>query len=957
MWQADGTIELPKKLDLNEWIQFCLDSQDPVDRQVALEELSHGGVPPYLAARLSEMSARDESEVCRKLAAWIESIERCRSTLRKELKKFSFAPEAVKEILASEEPAAGQVLLQNLRRAPTDEVLDQWRQLLNSADDPTLVKTGLTILSRFGNSEDADLAPLFLVDANPDVASAALGLLAQQSPLAFKSAVVQALKSSSLKLRLHAVHLLRRIDEDEALKYLNALLLHKNPLVRQSALREIMLVPFDRVENMLLQYLGRETNPLLLVKGGLIGCFNPDPKFPLMIYDILLLSHGSKKHIMQLVLRHIVESIKAAGVLTESYEEFLAQLKQKLALKKSRLIIRCAARDLQSDDVNIRFSAVERLSTYAGYPSIVKTLKAHLDHESSPEIKTQIELLVSDKSQTPAELRAPDIDKFMAMTNTEKRRMITAIRTDEQFTAMRHFLAILLKKDLHKSLILETIRLIGNIGSRIDSAAILPFLNSADTALSAATIRALGKIDNDALLPYINQFLTHDDPRIKTASLESYLYADKEGALQYIASMLTAPTLGTRRIGATLLPLLDFSSAEPLLWHMLKYEADTDLRVQAGYMIAANPTRDGIEKLYAQTHEKNGELKPDFEELWKGALVSAESVFEKTAQQIEEECWQVYKVDDETAVAEQPEYSYARVAEKDEIPGIDKEFVAEPEPGFDPLATIGEHFFEFRWHYLIATIIMLPFAFTGSQTQTSLPLSSSRATAPRIAQKAQESHISENTQVGGPDWVGVIKSPAVGVVRGRSYERAIDQGTTERQNFKNDIGRKRIEYLTDLYNDENADPTIRMQAAAWLNPDYVQGQNAFEAKEYSKAELHLTRVAHDSQTSPVARILACQSLAQIATDRGDRAGFIKWLDQIGNDLQNVPGLAGFANLQNFSGNFEQLMSVTSMVVDETQAEQVFNSFVESGMSEGEARERMAELRETHEAFNRLFQRF
>ena len=70
---------------------------------------------------------------------------------------------------------------------------------------------------------------------------------------------------------MHSVHLLRTIDEPEALKYLSVLVLNQNPLVRQKALRELMLVKFEKVENLFWQYIGREDQTFLLVKAGLLA--------------------------------------------------------------------------------------------------------------------------------------------------------------------------------------------------------------------------------------------------------------------------------------------------------------------------------------------------------------------------------------------------------------------------------------------------------------------------------------------------------------------------------------------------------------------------------------------------------------------------------------------------------------------------------------------------------------
>lgn len=705
-------MRMPDRLDLNEWIQFCLDSAVETDRQIALEELVTTGVPPYLQARLREISARDPSPGCRQLAAWIENLDSLKAELKPQMKGLDLTPEAIELLLADNEAGRPAVILQFLRKSPSKEALQLWRERLGVEKNPRLLEIGLTILGKFGVAADADFAAMLLLEADAEVVCAALSLLHQRDLAAFKRQVRTGLTSRSFRVQLHAVHLLRQVDSNETLKYIKAFLFHKNQLIRQRALRELMLIDFAQVENLFLQYLGAEVQPLLLVKAGFVAAFNPSREFPLKIYDILLLAKGHKKHIMQLILRQSVEAVQAAGLLDQPLDIYMVDLKKKIELRRAEIAVRCAMRDLASDDLNLRAGAIERLSGYAGYPSIALALKNHLEKETDAELKNSINLLLEPPPSESAPKDAvalpqnfPDSGSFLELGAIEQRKLLKNIGDNNAFLVARHTLLELLGSDIKKSLMLEILKIFHEFGSHIDAQSIQPLLKGGEPPVRAMAIKTLGKLDIDFLLPFLNKFLADEDPYIKSAALEAYLFADKEGAVQYLASILRSESADTRRIGLPLLPQLDYPSAEPLLLRMLKCEDDAELLVQAAYMVAANPTRDGLEYLFAYTHDKFGEIKPDSEDIWQLAMISAESVFSQSAEELETLCWEAYKAENAELSPEKLAYAYDLIVGKDE-----DELPPPPPPPVDSdnQVLVGQlllHLSEYKWHYVIGVFV------------------------------------------------------------------------------------------------------------------------------------------------------------------------------------------------------------------------------------------------------------
>ncbi|PKL45162.1 MAG: hypothetical protein CVV41_03465 [Candidatus Riflebacteria bacterium HGW-Riflebacteria-1] len=960
MGEQELASRMPDRLDLNEWIQLSLDSAVETDRQIALEELVTTGVPPYLQPKLREISARDPSPGCRQLAAWIENLDRLKTELKPQMKGLELTPDALERLLDNDEPGRASIIIQQLRKAPSDDAMRLWRERLASEKNPRLLEIGLTILAKFGNSEDADFAPMLLLETDVEVVCAALSLLQMRDEHAFKRQVRAGLTSRSFKVQLHAVHLLRLVDSGEALKYIKAFLFHKNQLIRQRALRELMMIDFASVENLFLQYLGSEVQPLLLVKAGFVAAFNPSRDFPLKIYDIMLLAKGHKKHIMQLVLRQSVEAVQAAGLLDQPLDAYMAELKKKIDLRRSEIIIRCAVRDLVSADRELRAGAVERLAPYAAYPSIVQALKKHLEHETDSEVKGRIAALLeppslpSQKSVAAPEA-FPAASTFLALGLIEQRKRLADIQENKTYLAARHTLFDLIKSDIKKGILLDILRTIDKFGSRIDAQSVLPMLESQEPPIMAMAIKVLGKLDIDAILPLLNRFLADEDPRIKAAALEVFLVADKEGAVGYLSSILRSASADTRRIGLSMLPQLDYPSAEPLLLRMLKYEGNSDLIIQAAYMVAANPTRDGLEHLFAFTHNKLGDINPGYEDIWQLAMISAESVFSQSAADLEAACWEAYKIENAEPSTEKSAYAY------DSVVGGEEELP--PPPSFSeeeqtPVEQLFLHLYEFKWHYVIGVAVLIPILFTlfgGSEPEHKGRRMGMSEKGAQVSFLPTEQKSTTDTQVGLDDWQGHLQTGAREVLNGRAYAQALANGRQELEKLSYDFEKAYRQDLIDKANDPSQPDEVRQMSAAYVHPTFARAMDAWDMKNTSEAEAYFEQSVDDPQLNTVGKCLALEKLAEIAQAKGDRASWIKWQDRLLKELRNIPEYKDLAAFQDFGRYFSSVMDVSHQLsTSGAGAGEIVEGLKGQGESDADARESLDVLKGMDGQFQKMF---
>lgn len=942
----------PQKLDLNAWIEFSLYSNSQNDRHLALEELSSSGIPEYLYGKIRELSAEDSSEKCQKLAKWLISYEQCKIEFKQQVRSSDLSPESIEEIIQAQEPAIVDFIIQHIRSAPSEKILERWRNYFQSETTQTpLTIIGLNILAKYGKTDDIDFATVCTLDENPSVVCAALTLLQQQSKESFKNEIKTGLISKNPKVQMHAISLLRSIDPVESLKYVKSCLFHSNSIIRQNALRELLLIPFEKSKNIFMNYIARETNPLLLVKSGFMASFNPAPDLLPKLYEIILLSDSLKKHILQLVFNSIISSVKASGILNQSIDEFTTELKQNLSKKRDNLVVKIALRNLSNSDPNIRAVSIERLKNFSDQQEVTKHLTKHLETETEEELIKTIKHLVSFETQSkPSVALLEDFEAFKNLSFQAQKKSLSYINNNALYKQHLDFLLKVLDGDFSGSVKNETIRIVGQYGTKLDVRHISRFLKSSSPSELASTVKAAGTLDIDIVLPYLNGFLSHKDPRVKSAAFEIYVKADKNDALQYVSSMLLSQNSSSISLGLSLLPFLDYTSVEPIVIKLLDSKVRKSIKMQGCFIIASNPTPDGLCALYAFTHNKSGEILPDTKELWEMAVSAAVVEMNKSAEEIENECWESYKANEEQKDTLAPSYSYTRLASEDlpEQEDTKKTWVFKPVAFSEKLYS---HFADYGIFYFAGIVsfllvyYMIPVPPVPERTlSVSEPQTHFTATSDGGLE----------TQVGSRGWRGTIRSPAVNIIQGDGYQTAIREGESQRHQLREDFRQHRRRFLTELANDARQDPVLRMQAAARLNTDFMSGRQAFEEQNYSNAQMFLDRVLSDPNANPLVKVKACQTLMEIATKNGDQQKFIQLIDRMGQEVQKIPGFENFTELDNFAENFGRFWQAAEAAADETQSHHLFTAFVNSGMSESEAAQRVEELQKTHFEFERMF---
>ncbi len=876
----------PGTLDLNAWLAFSLASPEEAERRLALDEIGFQGLADAFADDLRRLAATDPAEACRTFAARL--LERARQPAAvRPVEKIELTPERTRALLEVGEDTLQQVVLRSLRKAPAQEILDTWRAHLPGEENPEVIGVGLTLLARHGKPEDADLAMLFSSHPSVPVVKAAIDLFHGQNPGQFKEGIVRFLVSDDLEIRLHTIRKLRTFDPREAQTYLRSLLAARNPFIRQRALRELLLVPFAESEALYLAYLAAEPLPLLLVLAGSAVAMNPAPDLPQKLYDVFFSARDLRARILQLVINQLLASIKASGILDVPIETYLETLKATLQKRKLWITARMALADLDHADPEVRIAAIGKLSQARQFPKVQDALEQRDAVETVEEVREALAQALGREKEsfTIAGFRAKIKDgSFYGLDPKVQKKFVGTITDEDTFRDARDIIGIAVVADLDRGVLLQLLDRIAAHGRQWDPKCLFRFLKSEDPGILAGALRAIGRLDLDSIAYEIPNLLRHDDFRVKMAALELYLVSDKTSALQYLIGMLKAPSVKIRKNGLSLLATVDYPSAERILLDYFPVEKNLEAKLQAGFILAANPTLEGIQVLYAGCHDDQGVVHPAFQDLWEGALEAAVPLLAPDAATLLAGCQTRRTAEQTAAAAEQPTYAFKKVtastnknlfAEQDSQPaeGLGAELrVPEPQEAFDKAAGVVERY---RMPLAAAAVALLAGGLWWLAGDRLLGPGSGSGSA--VVHESRANRMEEGSR-DVPAMVAGRRGGPTSYVSGRGYAQVMKAMDTERQSISEEFHRKNKQALREVLMQMLDDPNYKGYGEFYLNENCAKGMEALDQGDLPEARTSLRKALEDPSISEEARVIVCQGLMQIGFELGDKESLQKALE-------------------------------------------------------------------------------
>ncbi len=405
-----------------------------------------------------------------------------------------------------------------------------------------------------------------------------------------------ALRHDDPRVRALAVRVLGRLDEVEALRYLEAMLLDVDPQVRRAGLENCLLQPFPRVKGMLLTFVAREAEPALLDDVAAVFMTNPDLEVPYRLWEVAERSEPGKARRLQELVKDVCGTIRQAGLLTEAFPEFVGRLRQWARQRAVTRWVHDVLGRLDSDGWGADAEFVAVVKKNLNQPEVRAALQQALERwplnerqrcgatsllapaaATAPALATEMFVTFAICEPADADRVAPLVAQILAQVDAADTVRAAALKG-----------ALRMNLDAHRALAVR-------------------WLTQAQPVLTSAAIEYLERFDIDAVIPHLGRLLAAGDERVRRAALRALQKQDAQQAVATLVNMLGSRRREVRDEAMAGMVRFEFALVRQALSRYL--EKCEDL---AGFrtglcLFEANPDVENLYTLYVVERQRDGE--------------------------------------------------------------------------------------------------------------------------------------------------------------------------------------------------------------------------------------------------------------------------------------------------------------------------------------------------------------
>lgn len=452
----------------------------------------------------------------------------------------------------------------------------------------------LRFLRKFGTPDLVPKLEGLCRHPNPRILAAAVEALERLAPESLQSLIVPLLTNPNYEIRSRAIKVLYKWDPEEALRHFEGMLFSEDPQDRHAAMFHAYFFPFDRIEPLLLRFLGAEDDPTLLTRAGYLFQVNPTPDPPLALLEVMEGCLGGKQQVLGGILKGVLEA--QGKFLQAKPQELLEQLKTSYRTKKAReLIEQCRLQWPSADDAR-REDILGRLRDLhqKGYEEAASLLKFLTVRPVPP---SGLHTPEPDLTKTP--LSALAADRRLDMLKTSPDLVVTRFSEIE---------------GVWDSLTVpEKVLILRELGTRKMKSPLgrlaVPALEAADVTLATAAVDTLADIDPDLLFPHLPKLIRHPQTEVQIAAIRVYSLYDKKEALRLLDRLLAAPLPAARATAIFHLARFDFPSVKEMLLGALRRETDADNLTRIAAILTSNAEERLAGDVYRIANSATGDLR------------------------------------------------------------------------------------------------------------------------------------------------------------------------------------------------------------------------------------------------------------------------------------------------------------------------------------------------------------
>jgi len=536
-----------------------LDASNKSFRLFALEEAIRGKASPELMKALLERQKVETDEECRLLLAHaIVSVRRKLEGTHQRKNVIDSDANFVADYEAADAHARMDII-SNLPISLIPKLGPMAPDLLKKENHPVLAARLIRRFIKNWPAEHLSDLTVHLTSSSLCLRLSALEALSQTAPDLLIDFLPGLLTSPEPRTRALAVRGLTKIDMDEALAHLEALLLSSDPAHRLSGLQNCFLIPFDKVNDILIKYLASENDLELLERAGWLFESNPNVRAPYQLWEMAERATSEKAAVIKKMLAGACKILEDSGILGDGFKQYMERLQTWIHQRIATRYVQECIEHLSSlqGKINPEFEGllVKNLQRPAIREAFENALTWPLPEATISLIRN---FLNPAQRSLFASISGSD-DTLEGLSHEDTVRKIAGWQLEDLPKVQPILTKVILNPDTPSDLCATALRTAIRLKVSGLTEVCEKLLRRNDHNLGAAALEYLGTFEPEKVLPLLGIYFQNPNPRMKVAVLKILKRFDTSQALMMLSAMLTSPDEERQSLALACMVNFDFS--------------------------------------------------------------------------------------------------------------------------------------------------------------------------------------------------------------------------------------------------------------------------------------------------------------------------------------------------------------------------------------------------------------
>lgn len=480
----------------------------------------------------------------------------------------------------------------------------------NQPIDEKILTNILLLIKKYGSYTDATHIVKYLSSKNPIIAIETINVIEKLAPQILLENINSAILNQCIPVQNRAIRAILKLNFKLGYEYLRKLLFSNNPSIRASAVLQCFTIPFHKIQHLIYDLISKEIDPKVLHRTAYLLYINPSEHSVWKLLEIESNSSESKKDWCRTCVEKILESIKLSGVLKESTEEFIANIKQKLKQNSQNTMLTVLFDELANPDPYRRFEAVETLRQYKNLPEVKEKLTQIWFTEKDKRIKSLLSTILYNKDIKPKLEEKLDLKYFSKITKEEQLEILSQIDTLEAFITARDYIHKIVAINFDPMVIAQAIHILGKFGDETrELQPLLVALKAKNGIIQSKALEGIAKITPNYLYNNFTKIFKNLEPNAKVTAIKIFLNYDQEKALAALKEMLFSDSSIIKEQAILCMSQIGYPLIRNMLINFIESENSLVLIKKASSIIKNNPDLEAINILYISYYTSLGDRK------------------------------------------------------------------------------------------------------------------------------------------------------------------------------------------------------------------------------------------------------------------------------------------------------------------------------------------------------------